>query len=203
MEGLGMIPFLLGLSLGLMMILPVGAQSLFVINQGLLAGFPRAWVGAIAVCCCDSLLIVLGAAGASALLAALGYREVLIICGSAFLVVMGLLTLKAHPPRHADGKHLTNVGVSVAQAVGVSVLNPHAFLDTVGVLGAAIAAQPVKERIAFAVGVVGASWVWYLILSLGASTLQGRLTLSRRFWIQRVSGVLMLIFAGVLAFELT
>jgi L-lysine exporter family protein LysE/ArgO len=160
----------------LMMILPFGAQSLFVINQGLLAGFPRAWVGVATVCCCDSLLIVVGAAGASALLVALGFREVLIACGSAFLVVVGLLTLRAHPPLHADAKRLAHIGVTVA--------------------------QPVQERMAFAVGSVGASWVWYLMLSLGASILQGRLTLGRRLWIQRISGVLMLIFTGVLAFKL-
>jgi len=197
-----MIPFLLGLSLGLAIILPIGAQSLFVINQGLLAGFPRACVGVVAVCCCDSLLIVLGAAGASALLVALGYREVLIVTGSAFLVVVGLLTLRACPPRHADAKRLTHVGATVAQAVGVSVLNPHALLDTIGVLGAAIAAQAAQERITFAAGAVSASWVWYLLLSMGAATLQGRLTLCKRLWIQRASGVLMLIFAGVLMLEL-
>ena len=127
MEELGMIPFLLGLFLGLMMILPIGAQSLFVINQGLLIGFPRAWVAMVTVCCCDSFLIVLGAAGASALLVALGYREVLIVLGSAFLVVVGLLTLRARPPQHADAKRLTHIGVTVSQAVGVSVLNPTPF----------------------------------------------------------------------------
>src|SRR3712207_5624797 len=71
-------PFLLGLILGLALIIPIGVQSLFVLNQGLLAGFPRALVGVVAVCFCDTFLIVLGAAGASALLALLGYQELLI-----------------------------------------------------------------------------------------------------------------------------
>jgi L-lysine exporter family protein LysE/ArgO len=49
---------------------------------------------------------------------------------------------------------------TVAQSVGLSVLNPHAVLDTVGVLGAAIVAQAAQERIMFATGAVGPSWVW-------------------------------------------
>ncbi len=194
-------PFLLGLILGLALIIPIGVQSLFVLNQGLVAGFPRAFVGVAAVCFCDTFLIVLGAAGASALLTLLGYQELLIAVGSIYLLIMGVLTLRAGP-RHAEGEHLTRIGATVFQAVGVSVLNPHAILDTVGVLGAAIAAQAAHERVAFAAGAVGASWAWYLILSMGASALQTRLTLKARLWIQRASGTIMLVFACILALEL-
>ena len=82
------------------------------------------------------------------------------------------------------------------------MLNPHAILDTVGVLGAAITAQAAQERVAFAAGAVGASWAWYLIPSMGASALQRRLILGARLWIQRASGMIMLVFACVLALEL-
>jgi L-lysine exporter family protein LysE/ArgO len=94
------------------------------------------------------------------------------------------------------------VGAIMAQAVGVSVLNPHAILDTIGILGAAIAVQATHERLAFAAGVVGASWVWYLVLGLGAAILQRRITPFATLCIQRVSGTLMLVFAGILALEL-
>lgn len=196
-----MIVLVSGLLLGLVIILPIGAQSLFVINQGMLAGFPRVFVGVVAVCCCDSLLIVFGAGGASTLLAALGYQEVLIVLGTVFLIILGILTLRTHP-QTSDGEHLTRVGVILAQAVGVSVLNPHAILDTIGILGAAIAVQAAHERVAFATGVVGASWVWYLALGMGAVILQRRITPFVSLCIQRVSGTLMLLFAGVLALEL-
>jgi L-lysine exporter family protein LysE/ArgO len=82
-----------GLLLGLAMLLPIGAASLFVLNQGVQAGFPRAFIGILTVCFCDSFLIILGAVGASTLLAMLGYRKILIALGSTFLIVLGLLTL--------------------------------------------------------------------------------------------------------------
>ena len=190
-------PFLLGLILGLALIIPIGVQSLFVLNQGLAAGFPRAFVGVTAVCFCDTFLIVLGAAGASALLALLGYQELLIAVGSIYLLVMGVLTLRGRS-RHAEGEHLTSIGATVVQAVGVSVLNPHAILDTVGVLGAAIAAQAAEGRVTFVAGAVGASWVWYSVIGVGASVLQKRITPRVRLWIQRASGAVMLVLAGVL-----
>ena len=91
-----------GLVLGLAMLLPIGATSLFVLKQGVQAGFPRAFIGILTVCLCDSFLIILGALGASALLAMLGYREVLIALGSTFLIVLGLLTLRSPPPQHSE-----------------------------------------------------------------------------------------------------
>ena len=190
-------PFLLGLILGLALIIPIGVQSLFVLNQGLAAGFPRAFVGVAAVCFCDTFLIVLGASGASALLALLGFRELLIAVGSIYLLIMGVMTLRARP-RRAEGEHLTRIGATVVQAVGVSVLNPHAILDTVGVLGAAIAAQAAEGRVTFVAGAVGASWVWYSVIGVGASVLQRRITPRVRLWIQRASGAIMLLLAGVL-----
>ncbi len=145
------IPFLLGLVLGLALIIPIGVQSLFVLNQGLLVGFPRAFLGVVAVCSCDTLLIVLGAMVASTLLAVLGFQELLIGVGSTYLLIMWVLTLRVRAHR-AETEHLTHLGTTVVQAVGVSVLNPHAILDTVGVLGAAISAQATEGRVAFVAG---------------------------------------------------
>ena len=191
-------PFLLGLILGLALIIPIGVQSLFVLNQGLLAGFPRAFVGVVAVCFCDTFLIVLGAVGASAPLALLGYQELLITVGSIYLLIMGVLTLRVRP-HHTENEQLARTGATVVQAVGVSLLNPHAVLDTVGVLGAAISAQAAEGRVAFVAGAVGASWVWYSVIGMGASVLQKRITPWVRLWIQRASGALMLVLSGVLA----
>ena len=192
-------PFLLGLLLGLALIIPIGVQSLFVLNQGLSVGFPRAFLGVAAVCSCDTLLIVLGAAGASALLALLGYEELLIGAGSAYLLVVGVLTLRARAQDPEGSRPTRTVGATVLQAVGVSVLNPHAVLDTVGVLGAAISSQGAEGRVAFVAGAVGASWVWYTLIGAGASMLGKRITLRARTYIRRASGAIMLVLAGVLA----
>lgn len=193
------IPFLLGLVLGLALIIPIGVQSLFVLNQGLSVGFPRAFLGVAAVCSCDTLLIVLGAAGASTLLAVLGYEELLIGVGIVYLLIMGVLTLRARVHHVSEGGHRRRIGATVVQAVGVSVLNPHAVLDTVGVLGAAISAQAAEGRVAFVAGAVGASWVWYTLIGAGASVLGRRITPRVRTYVRRASGAIMLVLAGVLA----
>jgi molybdopterin-synthase adenylyltransferase len=73
--------------------------------------------------------------------------------------------------------------------------------DTVGVLGAAITAQAVATRVPFAVGAVFASWTWFLVLATAAHALRRFMTKERRVWFDRVSGLILLVFAGWLAVE--
>jgi L-lysine exporter family protein LysE/ArgO len=84
----------------------------------------------------------------------------------------------------------------------VSLLNPHAILDTVGVIGAAIAAQEVIGRTAFAGGALTASWVWFVALAVGAAAMRRHLSGRLRRGAQRLSGVLMLALAAVFARDL-
>jgi L-lysine exporter family protein LysE/ArgO len=195
--------FVFGLLFGLLTAFPVGVQSFVVMNQGLRFGYPRVLTGIITASLCDTLLIVAGAAGASALLSGVGARVPVILIGTAFLAIFGVLAFRA-PPEEEAGE-VRNTGrplAMMAQTVVVSLFNPHAVLETVGILGGAIAAQSAGNRIEFACGVIAASWVWFVMVGFGASALQKRLTAPARLWMQRSSGVMMLALAAVLVTRL-
>lgn len=197
-----MYTFLAGLLLGLALISPIGVQNLFVLNHGIRAGLPRILPITFTISLCDTALILLGALGASALLATLpGLREVLIVVGIAFLLFLGLHSLRTRPEEHSLDTPRKSSAI-LLQAIGVSLLNPHAILDTVGVVGGAIAAQAAGERLPFAAGAITASWLWFLLLGGGAAILKRRLTPSVRLGIQRASGLFMIAFATILALEL-
>jgi L-lysine exporter family protein LysE/ArgO len=197
------IVFVFGLLFGLATAFPVGVQSFVVMNQGLRFGYPRVLTGIITTSLCDTLLLVAGAAGASALLANADERVPVLLIGIAFLAIFGVLAFRAPPEEEADevksvGRHLA----MIAQTVGVSLFNPHAVLETVGVLAGAIAARTAENRIEFACGVVAASRVWFFMVGFGASALQRRLTAPARLWMQRGTGVMMLALAAVLVTRL-
>jgi L-lysine exporter family protein LysE/ArgO len=195
--------FVFGLLFGLATAFPVGVQSFVVMNQGLRFGYPRVLMGIVTASLCDTLLIVAGAAGASALLADAGERVPVILIGIAFLATFGLLAFRTQPEEEAgEIKSVGRPPAMIAQTVGVSLFNPHAVLETVGLLGGAIAAQTAGNRIEFACGVIAASWVWFLMVGFGASVLQKRLTAPARIWMQRGSGVMMLALAAVLVTRL-
>ena len=198
-----MIVSLFGLLFGLATALPVGVQSFVVMNQGLRFGYPRVLFGIVTASLCDTLLIVAGAAGASVLLADADEWVPVLLIGIAFLAIFGVLAFRAPPEEEADevksvGRHFA----MIAQTVGVSLFNPHAVLETVGVLGGAIAARTTENRIEFACGVVAASRVCFFMVGFGASALQRRLTAPARLWMQRGTGVMMLALAAVLVTRL-
>ncbi len=191
-----------GLLLGLVMIVPIGMQNIFVLNQGLMAGFPRVLVAVVGASCCDTLLIVLGATLSTTLVAAVpNARAVLVAVGVVFLLVLGVRSLVTAPEMEEVQRVASPLAV-IGQTVGVSLINPHAILDTVGVIGGAIAARQAAERAVFAAGAVTASWCWFLLLGLGAAIFQRYLTARGRLWIARGSGAIMVVFAAILALQL-
>lgn len=193
-----------GFLLGLALIVPLGQQNVYVVSQGVAVGMPRALFAVFAAAGCDTLLILLGAGGASALLHRVpGLRPALLAGGVLLLLYLGIRALRspAEPTGFETGG-ANGPRQVLARTVAVSLLNPHAILDTVGVLGAAIAGQPEPGRLAFGIGVVSASWVWFLTIASAAALLRKALTPARRVWFDRFSGVVLLGFAGFLAYEL-
>lgn len=196
------VAFFTGLALGLALIVPIGAQNVFVFGQGVSLGMPRALWAVLGAGLCDTLLIVLGATGASALLDSVpGLRPAMLIGGAAFLTYLGIKSLRAKPAELADETGTWTPAQTLRRTAAVSLLNPHAILDTVGVLGAAIAAQSAATRTTFAIGTLSASWLWFLLLAGAAAGMRRVLTKERRVWFDRFSGVVLLIFAAWLAYE--
>lgn len=195
--------FLTGLVLGLGLIVPIGAQNVFVFGQGLAVGMPRALWAVVAAAVCDTILIVAGAAGAAALVTRVpGLRYVLLIGGAGFLAFLGVRSLRAKPSGEVEtAQEVVSVKGVLARTAMVSLLNPHAIFDTVVVIGAAIAAQGRDSRLSFALGTVSASWLWFLLLAVAAAGLRGVLTDRRRVWFDRASGVVLLVFAALLLAE--
>lgn len=192
-----------GLLLGLALIVPLGQQNVFVVSQGVAVGMPRALFAVVGAAGCDTLLILLGAGGGSALLHQVpGLRTGLLAAGVAILVYLGGRGLRPSATPVVIEATVTAPGRVLARTAAVSLLNPHAIIDTVAVLGTAIAGQPAASRVSFGAGVVTASWVWFLFLASAAALLGKALTPSRRVWFDRFSGLVLLGFAGHLGYEL-
>lgn len=189
--------FLTGLALGLGLIIPIGAQNILVFSQGLALGMPRALWTVLAAASCDSLLILAGSLGASALLTQVpGLQGALLLAGCILLAYLGVKYLLAKPLDETTAQPaITSPRKVISRAVAASLFNPHAIIDTVGILGAAIAAQSVAGRAVFTAGTISASWLWFLLLAAAAAALRHVLTARRRVWFDRVSGVILCVFA--------
>jgi len=159
-----------GASLGLTLIVAIGAQNAFVLRQGL----RREHVSAIVALCAlaDALLMLAGVAGLSRLL---GQRPLLAwwltAGGAAFLLGYGLRALRraARPGtlQAADGSASITLAQALAQTAAFTLLNPHVYLDTVLLVGS-VGAQMGETRWWFASGAALASVLWFTALGYGA-----------------------------------
>jgi L-lysine exporter family protein LysE/ArgO len=165
--------FLAGFGLSAALILASGAQNLFVLRQGL----RQEHVGAIVFFCgcADAVLILAGVAGVGAFLAALpGLQLFLGLGGAAFLGWYGVKAfqrmLAPDAMRVTEGAGVT-LGKAIAATAAFTFLNPHVYVDTVLLMGAAGSAQPVDLRPVFVLGATSASFAWFTALGYGARLL--------------------------------
>jgi L-lysine exporter family protein LysE/ArgO len=155
------------------LIMAIGAQNLFVLRQGL----KREHVGPIVLFCgcADALLIAAGVGGVGALLSLMPQLTTALTLGGAiFLTWYGLLAFKRMMA--AEAMVVTaQAGVSVGRALGTTAaftfLNPHVYLDTVLLMGAAGSAHAPDMRPVFVAGAATASITWFAALGYGARLL--------------------------------
>lgn len=180
-----------GFVLALGLILPLGVQNVFVFNQG--AAQPRlsgALPAVMAAALCDTLLISLAVFGVSAVVLQIeALRLGLMLAGILFLAYMGFSLWRTKSvdslSSEADGSSTVVRALPPSRqmvfALSVSLLNPHALLDTVGVIGTSALAYEGAAQMRFAAACIGVSWVWFAALATAGSVLRrfdggGRLT---------------------------
>ncbi|MGF1593305.1 MAG: LysE/ArgO family amino acid transporter [Kiloniellaceae bacterium] len=163
-----------GLGLGAGLIIAIGAQNAFVLRQGL----RRQHVFAVASLCflIDCSLIALGAGGFAGLLRAVpSLPDIAAWGGALFLAGYSLRAfasaLRPQVLEAAKGTGAGTLKAAVTTALALSLLNPHVYLDTVVLLGGVAARYPGGERLAFALGAMVASGLWFYGLGYGARRL--------------------------------
>ncbi|WP_310607704.1 arginine exporter ArgO [Buttiauxella brennerae] len=195
--------FFQGLTLGAALILPLGPQNAFVMNQGI----RRQYHLMIASLCAlsDVLLICGGVFGGSALLMKSPWLLAIVTWGGvAFLLWYGWGALRT---AMSSSVELASAEVMkqgrwkiIATVLAVTWLNPHVYLDTfvvLGSLGGQLADEPKRW---FALGTVSASILWFYGLALLAAWLAPRLrTAKAQRIINGVVGVVMWVIALQLA----
>lgn len=167
-----MISLLSGFTLGLSLILAIGAQNAFVLRQGLRGQHVLAVVLTCALS--DALLIVAGVAGFGVLVEAAPWIvPVFRWGGAAFLIVYGVRA--AWSAWRGTGALQAGAGAgglrrAVATCLALTWLNPHVYLDTLVLLGS-ISTQAASPTL-FGAGAVTASFVFFFSLGYGAALLR-------------------------------
>jgi len=158
-----------GFLTGLSLIIAIGAQTAFVIRQGLTKRHVLLVVSICAVS--DAILIILGVAGLGALISGLPWLlEIVRWFGVAYLTWFGVKSLRSAMKSQSldvSGVQSGTAKTVVLSALGFTFLNPHVYLDTVILLGS-IGNQFGADKWWFALGAVVSSFAWFSSIGFGA-----------------------------------
>jgi L-lysine exporter family protein LysE/ArgO len=187
--------FLEGFLLQASLIFALGAQNLFVMESGI----RRHYHLTVSFVCflCDLTLIMLGVAGAATLFHHFPEVKVIFgVLGIAFLLWYGLDKLTNREQILIQDvlkeKGLRN---SILKAITFSIINPHAYLDGIVLIGGYSSKYPMlQDRLAVGLGASFCSLVWFLLLSTAASTMMPLFQNPRRMRLVMSTAGLFLLF---------
>ncbi|MBY0095607.1 LysE/ArgO family amino acid transporter [Mesobacillus maritimus] len=182
-----------GILLAFGLILPLGAQNIFVLNQGSSQpSFKKVIPVIITASFCDTLLILLAVMGVSIMVLAIPvFQTILFLIGFLFLLYMGWVVWNSKPASITGDNVALSPKKQILFAISVSLLNPHAILDTIGVIGTNSLYYSGSAKVVFTTACIVVSWLWFLGLAIigrviGGLDPNGRLLV----FINKVSGIL-------------
>ncbi|MDP6185912.1 MAG: LysE/ArgO family amino acid transporter [Pseudomonadales bacterium] len=159
-----------GFSLGLGLILAIGAQNAFVLKQGI----RKHHVFWICLCCAvsDALLIVAGVGGFASEALYPWIDPLTRYGGALFLLAYAVLSFKdaiydESAMDYSAAEKPQSLRSALLVCLAFTWLNPHVYLDTLVLIGS-VSTQYAEQRELFALGAVTASFVFFFSLGFGA-----------------------------------
>lgn len=169
------------------LIIAIGAQNLFVLKQGLLKNHIF-YVSAICFVC-DFGLMSIGILGLGTFISRNPLiTNILAILGALFLIWYGFGAFKSAingtSSMQIESQSTDNTSrIKVVMAtLAVTLLNPHVYLDTVVIVGGIAGTLNSQQKLAFLIGAVCVSFIWFFSIGYGARLLTP-LFKQKRMWV--------------------
>lgn len=194
-----------GLLLGLSLIIALGPQNIFLIRQATLR--KHAILSALICFICDIILVGASVTGLHKVLNQHPALQIWItVLGVLFLLYYGAKAFKqslGKQNKQGIDAHKSSSRLQIIMlALGFSLLNPHAIIDSLVIIGSGSSQFPENPQ-AFLSGVISASFLWFTSLTFTThyfSDVLARVSVWRR--IEFTSGLLMVFLSFKLALSL-
>ena len=187
--------FIQGLIIGSTLIIAIGPQNLFVINQGL----KKSFVFTVVLFCSisDSILIIIGI-NLSSLIIDINTNTIVIlkILGGIWLVFYGLNKIRKIK-NIRNIKNNTEIGNNLIKVLItlflITYANPHVYLDTIILIGSI--STNFESQLYFGIGAVLASFIFFFSLGYLSQILSKYIYSNNTwFWIDLIVGILMIAY---------
>lgn len=190
-----------GLIIGFSIAAPVGPIGILCIRRTLAAGRASGFLSGLGAATADALYGAVAGFGLTFISSFLiDQRFWFQVIGGAFLCLIGWRTLRAAPAAEAAAAKGGGLLASYASTFFLTLTNPMTILSFAGIfaaLGVASTGGSFGAAGVLVAGVFIGSAAWWLILSGGVSLVRERFNLGVMRWVNRASGVVLLVFGAL------
>ncbi len=194
--------FLRSLLIGFSIAAPVGPIGVLCIRRSLTEGRLTGLVTGLGAATADAFYGSIAAFGLTLVSSFLiGQASWIRLVGGLFLAYLGVKTLLSKPAERPAQARGMNLAGAYSSTLLLTLTNPMTILSFAAIfagLGAGLSGHGYGAAVSIVLGVFAGSSCWWLLLSSGASLLQRRLTPGLLLWVNRASGLIILIFAIVI-----
>ncbi len=187
-----------GLVIGFSIAAPVGPIGILCIRRSLYEGPLSGLLTGLGAATADALYGCIAGFGLTFISSLLIRQKIYFhIIGGIFLCYLGVSTLMKKPQNREPDSRTKGLIMSYFSAVFLTLTNPMTILSFAAIfagLGLSVAGNGYRSAVLLVSGVFLGSTLWWLILTGGVGLLKERFNILTQFWINRVSGVVLLGF---------
>ena len=186
--------FIQGFIIGSSLIIAIGPQNLFVINQGLKKNF--VFIVVLICSLSDSLLIIFGIYLSNNILSLnTSLITIMKLIGGIWLILYGISKIKNSRQHeiNSNGFNESSFSKVIVTTLAITYANPHVYLDTVILLGSI--SINFDNKLYFGLGAIFASFIFFFSLGYFSNFLS-RYIKSPKVWfyVDNIMGLLMLFY---------
>ena len=186
--------FIQGFIIGSSLIIAIGPQNLYVINQGLKKNF--VFIVVLICSLSDSLLIVCGIYLSNNILSLNpSIITIMKLIGGIWLILYGISKIKNSRQHEIKSSEINTAGFTkvALTTLAITYANPHVYLDTVILLGSI--SINFDSKLYFGLGAIFASFIFFFSLGYFSNFLSQYVKSPKVwFYIDNVMGFLMLFY---------
>lgn len=200
-----------GIIIGILISTPLGPVNLLCLQRAVERGFWGGFAAGLGTLLGDGLIALFAALGVNAISGAIRHHRFAIqLVGGLVLVISGVRLLFTEPrlvreAAHAEGKaSLADYVWDIPQTFFLTITNPGAVLGLFAIFGGVgsyVELSSYVDVFTMVASVMGGSLIWWISASNFIGNIRHRLDLEALRLINRVSGLLLLGFGGLLLSE--
>ncbi len=162
-----------GFILGLGLIMPLGMQNIFILNQSIAQKNLKNIVPCIIVASiCDTFLIIISVLGVSLLILELLWLKLtLMVIGLFFLLYISYTNWNMASSKIRSEFKAYSAKKQIIFTISVSILNPHAITDTIIVIGGNSIQYSGIAKLAYTLSCIVVAWFWFFGLAYAGNKL--------------------------------